>query len=272
MQIDSPVAWPPAGVSTVSAYREPGSVIGPADFHRIFIHLSPDTHTICRENGRAFWRSEGDIDLVPRNKPVGFDALSAYESLEIRLAPGVLDRVAAELGHPTNAERFEVRHMLRDERIYHLARALEREQQANSPTGQLYADSIGVALAARVLRLTENTPHARTRLSSTQLKRVLDYIEAHLEDPLTIDTLSREAGASSSHLRTWFKVATGLSLHRYVVRRRVERARNLLLQGQLSTSEIALAVGFSHQSHLARWMRREIGITPSDVRRSVIGR
>jgi len=266
MQSDFPVAWPPAGVSIVSGGS--GSSLGPANYHRILVHLSPATHTFCRESGRDFWRYEGDIDLIPRDKPGGFDALSPYESLEIRLAPGVIDRVAAELGHPTNAERFDVRHKLRDERIYHLARALEQERLANLPTGQLYLDSIGVALAARVLGLTEAEPFEKNRLSNTQLKRVIDYIDAHLECSLTIDILSREAGASSSHLRTWFKVATGLTLHRYVLRRRVERARNLLLQGGMSTTEIALAVGFSHQSHLARWMRREMGVTPKTVRRS----
>jgi AraC family transcriptional regulator len=56
-----------------------------------------------------------------------------------------------------------------------------------------------------------------------------------------------------------------MTVHRYVVRRRVERARTLLLQGELKASEVALASGFAHQSHMARWMRRELGLTPSEL-------
>ncbi|WP_347567155.1 AraC family transcriptional regulator [Mesorhizobium sp. WSM4904] len=97
---------------------------------------------------------------------------------------------------------------------------------------------------------------------------MLDYVEAHLSEPLTIDTLSRIASASSSHLRTWFKAATGMTLHRYVLRRRVERARSLILGSDLSTSEVAYLTGFAHQSHLAHWMRREIGQTPRSLRRT----
>ena len=80
--------------------------------------------------------------------------------------------------------------------------------------------------------------------------------------------MSRVAGASSSHLRTWFKAAMGVTLHRYVLRRRVERACVLLRRGDLSTSEVAALTGFAHQSHLAHWMRRETGQTPRDLRRA----
>jgi AraC family transcriptional regulator len=90
-------------------------------------------------------------------------------------------------------------------------------------------------------------------------------VEAHLEKPLTLAELARIAGASSAHLRYWFKSETGVTVHRYVVRRRVERARMLLLQGELRASEVALAAGFAHQSHMARWMRRELGRTPREL-------
>ncbi|MGX7871926.1 helix-turn-helix domain-containing protein [Mesorhizobium sp. ORM6] len=83
---------------------------------------------------------------------------------------------------------------------------------------------------------------------------------------MTIEVLARVAGASSSHLRHWFKQATGVTVHRFVVRRRVERARMLLAQGRLNAAEVALAAGFSHQSHMARWMRRELGWTPRSLR------
>jgi AraC family transcriptional regulator len=131
----------------------------------------------------------------------------------------------------------------------------------------LYADSIGVALSIQLLGLNEEHPVRSGRLSSRQLSALYEYVDAHLDQPLTVRQLSREIGASGSHLRAWFKAATGVTVHRYVLRKRVERARNLLAEGKLSMSEVALAAGFSHQSHMARWMQRECGFTPGRARK-----
>ena len=60
----------------------------------------------------------------------------------------------------------------------------------------------------------------------------------------------------------------GQSVHAYVMERRVQRARALLLEKKLPISEVALEAGFAHQSHLARWMRRLLGVTPSEILRA----
>jgi AraC family transcriptional regulator len=132
----------------------------------------------------------------------------------------------------------------------------------------LFADSVGIALAVRLLRVAENEPARSSRLSDVQLKRVMDFIEAQIQTPLSLETLSKVAGVSNSHLRTWFKAATGQTVHRYVLSRRIERARLLLLAGNFAISEVAHRTGFAHQSHLAHWMRREIGETPLGLKRS----
>jgi AraC family transcriptional regulator len=59
-----------------------------------------------------------------------------------------------------------------------------------------------------------------------------------------------------------------MPVHQYVVRRRVERAKALLLEGRLSISQIALEAGFAHQSHMANWMNRVLGATPTQIARS----
>jgi AraC-like DNA-binding protein len=102
--------------------------------------------------------------------------------------------VRAEIERIAGANKFERRHMLRNDRILNLARSIDHDLAANSPDDLLYA-----------------------------------YIDENLDRPLTLELLSREAGVSSSYLRTWFKAAMGLTVHRYVLRRRVERARFLLL-------------------------------------------
>jgi AraC family transcriptional regulator len=60
----------------------------------------------------------------------------------------------------------------------------------------------------------------------------------------------------------------GVPVHQYVIQRRVERARTLLLQGKLNASQIALDTGLAHQSHMAHWMGRPLGVTPRELTRS----
>jgi AraC family transcriptional regulator len=268
----SSARWPLA-VSSNLRHVEPGACeLTPVDTHRIVVHLSRATRTFCQETGYAALRDIGDIDLIPSGGIGGFDAETAYQCLEIRLSPIVFDRVSAGIGRIAGANRFDSRHMLRNDRIFNLAQAVDYAFAENSPSDVLYAESIAVALSIQLLGLDDERPSPPTRLSPNQLKRVLTYIDENLDQPLTLEILSREAGVSSSYLRTWFKVAVGSTVHRYVLRRRVERARFLLLQGKLGSSEIALEVGFANQSHMARWVRRELGCRPGDLRRTNIDR
>jgi AraC family transcriptional regulator len=99
------------------------------------------------------------------------------------------------------------------------------------------------------------------------LRRLLAHIEDNLDGALTLGNLAGVAGLSASHLKALFRQSMGVPVHQYVVRRRVERASTLLRSGNLSSSEVALASGFAHQSHLARQMRRLLGVTPTAVRK-----
>jgi AraC family transcriptional regulator len=159
------------------------------------------------------------------------------------------------------------RHQLRDPRIGHIAWALEADHRAAHPSGLLDAEGLGLALAAHLLGGYAAAGPAKRGMSRPQLARVTEYIEAHLDRGLSLERLAKVAGLSSSHLKTLFKRSTGLPLHRYVVQRRLERARRLLLQGELSAGQVALEAGFSHQSHMAHWMRRLLGYTPSHLQR-----
>jgi AraC family transcriptional regulator len=116
-------------------------------------------------------------------------------------------------------------------------------------------------------QVTKRVLERRGRLSKPQLRRVTAYIEDHLEEDLSLATLAGVAGVSASHLKTLFRRSTGLPVHEYVIKRRVERAKVLLMRGELPVSQVALQAGFAHQSHMARWMRRLLGVTPASVAR-----
>ena len=257
----------PLSILNVNRRRnEAGSVVlPPAPDHRIVVHASIATWTTCRDTGTRHLRRNGDIDIVPAGEEGGYDAAAACESLEVRLSPSLLEHVADEMGKGSAQRGLEMRHVMRDDRIVHLVNALDADNRAGGLGGSLYSEGIGIALAARLTGLSKREAKLRRGLSPAQLQRLFDFIDAHLDQPLTIEVLAREAGASSSHLRHWFKVMTGTTLHQYVMRRRVDRARFMLLESSGTASEIALDCGFAHQSHMALWMRRELGYTPRDL-------
>jgi transcriptional regulator GlxA family with amidase domain len=100
-------------------------------------------------------------------------------------------------------------------------------------------------------------------------RRVREYIEAHLEENISIQILAQTAGLSMFHFARAFKQSEGVTPHDFVVQRRIRRVQQLLADTTLSLSEIAIASGFSDQSHCTRRFREHIGVTPSYYRWSL---
>ena len=109
-------------------------------------------------------------------------------------------------------------------------------------------------------------PHAQGGLSPGAMRRIREYVEAHLGESMDLATLATVAGLSIHHFARGFKQSTGLTPHHYLTRKRVERAQDMLAHTALSLSEVAYAVGFSDQSHLARHFRQMLGVTPGQFR------
>lgn len=97
-------------------------------------------------------------------------------------------------------------------------------------------------------------------------RRLIDYIEAHLDSALTLDELARQSNLSEYHFAHMFRVSFAMPPHRYVLLQRLARARQLLTQTHLPLNEIALACGFSSASHFSNRFRANTGSTPGDYR------
>jgi AraC family transcriptional regulator len=103
-------------------------------------------------------------------------------------------------------------------------------------------------------------------LSTERLERVRAYVEAHLDDDLSLTVLADIACLSPYHFSRSFKQATGVGPGRYVMKQRLERAKRLLRCTHQSLVCIAQEAGFADQSHLTHIFRREIGVTPGRYR------
>ena len=113
---------------------------------------------------------------------------------------------------------------------------------------------------------TAPAPQAHGGLSPATMRRIRAYVDAHLGGSIDLATLAGVAGVSIHHFARGFKQSAGVTPHHYLIQKRVERAQDLLAQTDRSLSEIAYAVGFSDQSHLARHFRHMLGVTPGQFR------
>jgi len=116
--------------------------------------------------------------------------------------------------------------------------------------------------------LRQRAPAAQARggLPPGAMRRVREYVDAHLGENMDLAELASIAGLSVFHFARQFKKSAGVTPHSYLVQRRVERAQDLLARTDLALSEIAVAAGFSDQSHLARHFRQMLGTTPREFR------
>jgi len=107
---------------------------------------------------------------------------------------------------------------------------------------------------------------ARGDLPPGAMRRVREHVEGHLSESMDLAELAAIAGLSVFHFARAFKQSAGVTPHHYLVHRRIERAQEMLARSALPLSEIALATGFSDQSHLARHFRQMLGMTPGQFR------
>lgn len=112
-------------------------------------------------------------------------------------------------------------------------------------------------------------PRQSRRLPPRALRRVREYIEAHLQENVSLQALAGIAGKSTYHFARAFKQSEGLPPHEFLVRCRLRRAQELLAGTNLPLAEVALACGFADQSHFAHRFRRQVGLTPGRYRWSM---
>lgn len=161
----------------------------------------------------------------------------------------------------------------RDPTVEQLLLRIWDEADAGNPLGGLFVDGALIALVAALLRLSGHVRQgwkewpARGGLTPGQLRRVTGYVDAHLADDVSLACLAAAAELSSWHFARSFRQTVGQSPLRYVQERRIDRAKELLVQSGLPLAEIAFAVGFKGQDHFTAVFKRLTGTTPGRYKR-----
>ena len=161
-----------------------------------------------------------------------------------------------------------------DQGVTTIVANMRRELETGCLSGRLYAESLSLALTARLhgIALESRAAHsynARPMLAPSQARIVSEFVDASLAQDLSIGDLANLTRMSASHFARHFRNTFEMPVHRYVLKRRIERAIRLLSLGNESIAQVALECGFANQSHFTEAFKRIIGTTPHRYRRRV---
>lgn len=144
--------------------------------------------------------------------------------------------------------------------------SLLRELHFNELAGKLYGDCIVLAFLTHFIAAYSTTKRKlklpKGRLSAKQLKQVVSYCDDNMDNDPSLDILSRAVNLSSFHFAHIFRNTTGVSPHQYLLKRRIERAIQLLCQRKLSMTQIAHTLGFTDQAHFCRVFKKATAYSP----------
>jgi AraC family transcriptional regulator len=158
-----------------------------------------------------------------------------------------------------------------DQAVFDTALKLKAEVENSDPGSRQYAEALSLVLMHELNRLERTTSAAartlRGGLPAWQRKRVVEFIEGHLAEEISLATLAELVNLSLFHFARAFKQSFGVPPHRYHSARRMDRARSLLQRPSLSVTQIGVQTGFRETSSFTRAFRRFTGLTPTEYRR-----
>ena len=247
-----------------------------------------DTEVIVMIDGSLPIQRRGDgrfekCDAVPGTVwicPSGVqeDKIHLYgdigESLHLFLPASPLSNTALfELGIDPDKVGLNYEGGFHDPLVEQIGLAIRAEMLNPAPAGNMLAETLASALGAHIVRHHSNLdaasvalPVARGALDLRRLQRVRDFMETHLGNNLSIDTLAGEACLSPFHFARAFKAATGMAPHCYLSNLRADKAKQLIVEGEMPLAEIAHTCGFSSQAYFTTWFKRIVGTTPGSYR------
>jgi AraC family transcriptional regulator len=155
-----------------------------------------------------------------------------------------------------------------DPSLAQLIECIKTEIDQGCPSGRLFADGLSLALVGYLqARYSADATelHARHSLSQAQIKRIAEFVEAHLGSDLRVTQLAALVKLSPHYFTRLFRTSFGMTPHRYVLQRRLEAARRML-RTDAPIADIAYSLGFSSQAHFTQAFRRHTGSTPARLR------
>src|ERR1700754_1334602 len=266
--------WAVAGIGAGLPAQEL-SATTPADSFTVGVNLRSTDITFLHD-GRLTFEGRVMPGMFQVTSP-GHSARAVFHSacdvLHLYVPQAVLDACHRE----ASGNESGVSVLIDDPAVSHdpcierLGQALLLADEAFTSFGQMYVDSINLALVSRLLELRMRSPTGgqpgqpkmrKSALPKWRLKRAVEYIDAHLAEAIGLEDVASAAGLTRMHFAAQFRAATGLRPHEYLLRRRIECAQQLLADEEYSLLDAAQLAGFRSQAHFTTVFKRMVGSTP----------
>jgi AraC family transcriptional regulator len=212
------------------------------------------------------------ICLTPGNATTTWEHNGHPEILQVYLRGSIYQAAVSEIYNCDGSSAELVpRFAVLDPMLEQLAIAIAAALRDGTAGDELYIDTLAQMMGVHLARSHSaqsrpvRTPPMQT-MSGWRMRRVIEYIEEHLDGNLSLEAMAAEVEISPMYLARAFKAAIGQSPHRYVLGRRIDRAKELLRNTDIPVVDVALSVGFSSQSHLSHWFQRYVGVSPAAYR------
>src|SRR6201995_127507 len=249
-------------VNVLESGKEPGVSVQ----HQPALMMALQTGSIevgsRRSEMMRFTFGVGEMCLVPRHVETWLrtDDLH-YSYLSVDISDAALS--AASDGTRGDVELRRVGRLV-DARVGALAAAVNAERVAGFPNGRLFLDSVEQVLAVTLVKgyavHRRSVQTHRGGLGSARLRRIKEFVDARIEDELTLCEMAQAIELSPAHFSRMFRKSTGETPHQFFLRQRVERAKEMLRSADERVLDIAVACGFKSQQHFAQAFRRVCGI------------
>lgn len=241
--------------------------------HLVILHLDGPVQVERCLNGvrERMLIPPGGIFSMPGGMPFSVRLMQPLRSVHIYVRDAVLREVAEEAwcGDPASVglpPRFgDV-----DPVMGGMIQAANHAISEGEGGSRLLADYLARALASRLIGgLIAHGEDQRGVFDPAQQRRLREFIATHLAHPIALSDLAAAVGMTPTRFSRIFKRQTGTTPYHYLLSERLRHARTLLGSSALPIAEIAVTCGFSHQEHLTRMFKREIGATPAAYRRTL---
>ena len=287
-------AWPVSGLAVI-AMAPPGSIreVGNAlimrgdipEFHThhlpaysVAFHLKGAAKVEWKRGAkyREFTSKPGTFSVVSGDGLNAFRCVGMVETLNRAITPDQLARIAEREGLPApDSLVLTETHEDFSREINLLGQSFASLLLSPHTTSVLYAETLWTQITLQLLWKYSSLPNQGEapyeRLSDARIRRVIDYLQDALGQEIRLTELAGMVDLSPSHFLTAFKKGTGKTPYRYLTELRMSRACELLRNPHNSILGVALAVGFSSQSHFTSTFTRFMKVTPSSYRTEVLG-
>lgn len=257
------------GVRVHRARVLPGRMLEHSNsFHEVNINLGGKLTTEKISANGTFVRTKGaagNLCITPAGQPISAFWEKPLDNMGISFDPDFVAQTAAENRFNSSFEFAEI-YKKEDSLIQHIGLALLAEAESETPAGRLYAESLIQTLTLHLLKnystasIKQGNSHGG--LSGYKLRRVTEFINANLEEDLSLGEIAAAADLSQFHFARAFRASTGFTPQQYLMRQRIERAKQLLAKDDLPIIEISLQTGFKNQSHFTTLFRKYTKYTP----------